>query len=281
MAISKTPLHRRKVLVVGARSFIGSHLLAMKQSHQDLDVDLVFFDRPDDMDFTTNHGRFRFLDTFEYEEVVLLSWKKTGSASYDEGAMHNRWLRATVKIVEALDRRGAKCWIMGAGTNAERAAQTTDYARSKLQVREIFLDKWVDRHSFIDLPYIYSLFHGRPRLVGAMIEAHHLGRNFAMNNPDLRHDYVEIRDVCHQILSRVDSGQAGLHQVTSHQTISNRELIEYARSKTLQTKEMDCSCIQATGSRLSDELRFTQDLLSFASSNLTEPPIDSQPRRGN
>jgi hypothetical protein len=165
-----------------------------------------------------------------------LAWSDTSHSSYDEGDEHQEYASSTLHLSTELANNGIVSWIAGTGLENDAEMNLSPYGRAKIDLRTEVFGADDQNIRWISMPYIFSIFHNRPRIVSACME------NQKLRNEDSVHDYLEIRDVAHQISQIIRNSDDKLTSVSSDRKISNLRFCQGIRKAASLQPVSDCNC---------------------------------------
>lgn len=258
--MSLYPGPSKQILILGSSGFIGRHLMVSPSGQ--IPLQLVAFTRPPHFDLLNRASRQIFSQTVNCRDVLILSWATTTGPQFDRGLSHHQWALSIIDLVNELDAVGVKCWIAGAGTDFETTEPMSAYAEAKRLMLSMFEAKWSSRHCYVSLPYIYSAFHQRPRVVLDAVRNSYGSAKQILRNPDAEHDYLDVRDVASQLLCELAQGGTGIRRITSGSRTSNAKLVSFVRGLSDEAVS-SCSCVSPASSNDLQPLKFTQTLLEL------------------
>jgi len=250
-----------QTLILGSSGFLGTHLMAAQQGPPSLE--LVPLPRSAEVDLLSRSSRKLLAKTVHCKNVLILSWASTVGPQFDQGLAHHHWAVSIIDLVEELGAAGIKCWIAGAGTDFESPTTLSAYATAKKLVLSTFESRWSSQHCYLSLPYIYSIYHRRPRIVFDAIQRPDDPIDVVCRNPYAAHDYLDVRDVAKQVLITLARDEIGIARITSGARTSNEQLVRFARG--LETDvASSCTCNAAEEPTNRTPLFHTQSLLELA-----------------
>jgi hypothetical protein len=247
-----------RLLITGRSGFIGSHLGPMIDYLTE-GSDAIIVEAPRRKLDLTNASSDRFiLESLRPTHVLHLAWASTSLPDYDVLDVHSEWAIRTFSLAESLSRFGVVNWIVGTGLEDENMTQDpTHYGLSKLKLKRDVLDFQSELVRWISMPYVFSLFHKRPRITEAIQDVE------SLHNPDSVHDYLELRDVVFQLGQIIDADH-GIHsRVTSGRRISNFELVTKLSEVDPWSEMSSCSCQLGVQAFAVDSVSYTSQFLKW------------------
>ena len=234
-----------KLLVTGSTGFIGQHLLKSLQEQVDSEKIAITTSNSHDVDILSPGAADEIMSRFKPTHVLHLAWSSTKETNYDLGIAHQEWNTKTFSLMADLAKNGVVNWGIGTGLENEvRDQNLSPYGVAKLNLKERVLTLDDPCLRWISLPYVFSVFHQRPRVVKSCFELEKL------SSPTARHDYLEIRDVVSQLCQIILHDDSRLTSVSSGVQISNESLCFKVQELKYHDLFNSCSCIDAKFSTL-------------------------------
>lgn len=158
-------------------------------------------------------------------QVVHLAWSASGSADYRTSNDNDRWVEATLELVEAARAAGSSVWLTG--TAVDDATDATDaYTRCKARLKatlapliEESVVGWLRPY------YVFDEARRRPALVDLATTARERGEILHLRSPHQYHDFVHASDVGRAIVASVSHGVAGEVPIGSGRLRSVADLV--------------------------------------------------------
>lgn len=240
------------LLITGASGFIGQHLLhALKSLQTEVSPFSVSTLDSNEIDLLSRDASHQIVDRIKPTHVLHLAWANTSGAKYDLGSSHSNWTDATFSIIRDLSHLGIVNW--GIGTGLELDGQVTGlspYGKSKLDLKKSVIELNDPLCRWISMPYVFSIFHNRPRVMLSCLQSE------VLEFPDLRHDYLEVRDVAYQLIHIVSTNDSIISSVSSGNQISNIELCSKVLEKAKHQLFESCSCVENNNVTRNESLSF-------------------------
>lgn len=158
--------------------------------------------------------------------VVHLAWSASGSADYRTSDDNERWVDATLELVEAASGTGSAVWLTG--TAVDDAADPADaYSRSKARLKAA-LAPLVEQSAigWLRPYYVFDEARRRPALVDLATTARERNETLHLRSPDQHHDFVHASDVGSAIATAVTHGLAGEVPIGSGRLHSVADLVD-------------------------------------------------------
>lgn len=247
------------LLITGSTGFVGQHVLKSLATRQ---VETVPFTvsilERSDVDLLSRDASHQIVERIQPTHVLHLAWANTSGAKYDLGSSHSNWTDATFSIIRDLSHLGIVNW--GIGTGLELEGQVTGlspYGKAKLDLKKSVIELNDPLCRWISMPYVFSIFHKRPRVMLSCLQSE------VLESPNVRHDYLEIRDVAYQLIHIVSTNDSITSSVSSGNQISNIELCSKVLEKAKHELFESCSCVENNNVTRNESLSFfTAALLS-------------------
>lgn len=163
----------------------------------------------------------------EFDGVINASWAHTGRATYRNDLDNYRWAEYTIKSYEMLSSLGIP--FVGFGTCLEKLDYPSDeYTKAKILVADYFKAREsISDWTWLRLHYLYSKNPPRPRLVEEASVVHSKGEVMISKDPNVLHDYIEIKDAAKLISAAVIGKYLGIRDIGAGQLKSNGELLRH------------------------------------------------------
>jgi hypothetical protein len=228
-----------RLLITGHTGFVGRHLLRLLSNGTlNSPVKKLITPSSNDLDLLSGMAADQIIKTLQPTHVLHLAWARTGLEYYDLADSHKIWGDRTFSLVRDLSDSGIISWVVGTGLEAhDNAGGLSPYGLAKAELRNGVIQLDSSSSRWISLPYIFSVFHQRPRLVNSYLQG---------NSPLYPHkeeDYLEIRDVARQLANIVftDSDQAC--SISSQRQTSNVKLCSQIKRRSGEEEFKSCSCL--------------------------------------
>lgn len=158
-------------------------------------------------------------------QVVHLAWSASGSADYRTSDDNDRWLAATLELVEAARASGSTVWLTG--TAVDDATEAPDaYTRSKAALKAR-LAPLIEQSAigWLRPYYVFDEVRRRPALVDLATTAREHGETLHLRSPHQHHDFVHASDVGRAIVATVSHGLTGEVPIGSGRQRSVADLV--------------------------------------------------------
>jgi len=227
-----------RLYITGNSGFIGQHLnyCLKAEGMSKPSLEIIPHNGRVDVDINSPDAFTLIVKKFSPTHVLHLAWSDTSQLNYDEGSGHEKFATSTLQLSTRLASHGIVNWIVGTGLENDPPNDISAYGRGKLNLKSEVLNLANQEIRWISMPYIFSIFHHRPRIVSACIE------NEKLRFEDSEHDYLEIRDAGHQISKIVVNSDEHLNSVTSGRKISNLSFCHSIRKAVSTQPVSDCVC---------------------------------------
>lgn len=228
-----------KLLITGDTGFIGTHLqkLRLPKIHAISSVDVELASGRTRFNLLDLDATLAVIESMQLSHVLHLAWNSTASSHYEEEDSHFEWAEATYSLVSKLANLGIVSWVVGTGLeDKNRNTSLSPYAHAKLNLKSELLSLDNNYCRWISMPYVFSLYHQRPRVLKSCLDG-----NFPLF-PDAEMDYLEIRDVAFQITNIIENSSSRISAVSSGMKIKNSVLCEQVRANRHSDSLSSCSC---------------------------------------
>ncbi len=228
-----------KLLVTGSTGFVGRHLLQSPFLNSSESDDFSVVTLPSNsLNLLTENAAKTILEKVQPTHVLHLAWASTASPSYDEGDAHERWSESTVAMISYLSDFGVVSWGIGTGLESDSSASAqSPYGLAKLKLKKNVLELDNPLCRWISMPYIFSIYHERPRVIRSCMQSE------LLVYPEAVHDYLEIRDVAFQLAHIVRNQNERVFSISSGRKTPNSEFCIKVREKMTHQIFECCSCI--------------------------------------
>jgi dTDP-4-dehydrorhamnose reductase len=246
-----------RLYVTGQTGLIGSHLWQMSEPLS-ADSNLTLIDIPRTEFDMFADSALNLITDHQPSHVLHLAWASTSLPNYDEAPVHQEWAIRTFALAKSLSRFGIVSWVVGTGLEVTPLNEKlSPYGHAKLELKEKVMSSKIDEIRWISMPYIFSSFHERPRII------RYINNPEKLISPLVEHDYLELRDVAFQLREIIDKDKDVHSHVTSKTRISNVNLLKRL-SKTQRTQELvSCSCDPNNEVIGQDQTYFTSKCLGW------------------
>lgn len=208
-------------LITGASGLIGGWVLRHWAGTATTPVPV----RHSDVDLLTPGAASDLVARTSPAQVVHLAWSASGRADYRTSDDNDRWVDATLELVEAAAAVGSTVWVTG--TAVDDAADAADaYTRSKARLKarlapliEESVVGWLRPY------YVFDEALRRPALVDLATTARERGETLHLRSPHQHHDFVHASDVGRAIVASVAHGLAGEVPIGSGRLRSVADLV--------------------------------------------------------
>jgi hypothetical protein len=246
-----------RLYVTGQTGLIGSHLWQMSEPLSgDSNFTLINIPRSE-FDLFADSSLDLIID-HQPSHVLHLAWASTSLPNYDDAPVHEEWATRTFALAKSLSRFGIVSWVVGTGLEATPLNEKlSPYGHAKLELKEKVMSSKIDEIRWISMPYIFSSFHERPRII------RNIDNPEKLINPLVEHDYLELRDVAFQLREIIYKDEGVHSHVTSKARVSNINLLKRL-SKTQPNEELiSCSCCTNKEVIGQDQTYFTSKCLEW------------------
>jgi nucleoside-diphosphate-sugar epimerase len=156
------------------------------------------------------------LEPWQAEACVHCAWVAT-PGEYMHSPLNTDFLQWSKAFLRRLCA-SRPCRLVAVGSCAERLMETqsnpSPYVRCKDELRRFLANEGIGGGcAWARLYYPYGIGEARQRLISAMIEALLAGREFRLQCPDVRKDYVHITDVANALVVLLQAGVQGVVDV--------------------------------------------------------------------
>ena len=234
-----TNVETMKLLVTGSSGFIGQHLLRTLAvgNTKSNGLSLVTLPRHS-LNLLSENAAQMIFEKVQPTHVLHLAWASTAGSNYDEGVSHEEWSESTLSMISHLSSLGVVNWGVGTGLeNDANASVMSPYGVAKLQLKESVLNLDSSLSRWISMPYIFSTFHERPRVVRSCLQSD------LLKSPDSVHDYLEVRDVAFQLAHMITNQSERVASITSRRMTSNSDFCLKVKEKMTHQIFQSCSCV--------------------------------------
>jgi nucleoside-diphosphate-sugar epimerase len=247
-----------RLLITGHSGFIGRHLkLPLADNSKKAVLEDIFLPNRFELDVFSTNAAQTIIQEFQPSHVLHLAWTSTSDPGYDFGDIHESWAQSTFAVALKLSNAGIVSWCVGTGLEVVDGFGNTPYGAAKSNLKNWVLAADDDLIRWISMPYVFSLFHRRPRIIDACLEGQEL------RSKQTEVDYLEIRDVAHQISKIVTESDQKLNSVSSYQKISNLDFCRGINRTVTSQLATDCSCRgNSVYDPLQSDTQFTSLLLA-------------------
>ena len=227
-----------RILITGNSGFIGRHLMdtLLKSASFDSNI-IVITPSSAELDLTSENSASFIIRDFQPTHVLHLAWARTGTTDYDTGDSHQLWANLTFSLVNDLRQAGVINWVVGTGLETQNEGAVSPYGAAKIDLKSKITSLQDPLCRWISLPFVFSIFHQRPRLMKLCLD------NQTLNHPEVAHDYLEIRDVANQLVEILYKDLPTNSSVTSGTRTLNKALCEKVQEKRNDIPFSDCSCL--------------------------------------
>ncbi|MDR7255335.1 nucleoside-diphosphate-sugar epimerase [Nocardioides sp. BE266] len=157
--------------------------------------------------------------------VVHLAWSASGRADYRTSGDNERWVEATLELVEAARAAGTAVWLTGTAVDDEADAADA-YTRSKAGLKTTLSSLIEDSVvGWLRPFYVFDEDRRRPALVEMATAARERGEALHLRSPHQQHDFVHASDVGRAIVATVSHGLAGEVSIGSGSLHSVADLV--------------------------------------------------------
>lgn len=210
-----------RALITGASGLLGQWVL---QHWDDPDLEPVPV-RHADVDLLVPGAAADLLARSGATHVVHLAWSASGQADYRTSGDNDRWVEATLALVEAARAAGSAVWLTGTAVDDEDDAADA-YTRAKAGLKATLSPLIEDAAvGWLRPFYVFDEVRRRPALVDLATAARERGEALHLRSPHQRHDFVHASDVGRAIVAAVSHGLAGEVSIGSGSLHSVAELV--------------------------------------------------------
>jgi nucleoside-diphosphate-sugar epimerase len=205
---------RGVVLVTGGSGLIGGWTLA----HWPADAPAPLTVRSDEVDLLALGAASDLVDRVRPSGVLHLAWSASGRPDYRSSPDNDRWPSASLELVDACRRHGARLWLTGTVVDdPEHAADAPDaYTRSKAELRaRVAGAVEAGEIGWLRPAYVFDEGRGRPALVRQARTAAARDETLDLATPEAAHDFVHAEDVGRAVALAVAEGCTGYLPVGS------------------------------------------------------------------
>lgn len=206
-----------KILVTGASGFIGRYVCdaTASQPTSSEPLQLILWDRAINGDLHSPGAFETILAAAQPHAVLHLAWTQTGVPGYEHSKENDQWLATTIRIIDACKAADTK--FIGIGSCIEKQGNaSTRYRKTKLAVFEHAQNVLPhERLTWLRPSWIVSVADHRPRILAELEQSRQRGGVFKPRQPDVAHDFVEIRDVASAIVTAIQGDLVGEQDIAS------------------------------------------------------------------
>ena len=208
-------------LITGASGLIGTWV----ERHWPDDASTLVPVRHADVDLLAPGAAADLVARTTPAQVVHLAWSASGSADYRTSDDNERWVDATLELVEAARAAGSAVWLTGTAVD-----DTTDAADAYTGAKALLkqeLAPLVEQSAigWLRPYYVFDEARRRPALVDLATDARERGGTLHLRSPDQHHDFVHASDVGRAIAMAVSHGLAGEVPIGSGRLRSVADLV--------------------------------------------------------
>jgi nucleoside-diphosphate-sugar epimerase len=181
--------------------------------------------RSRDVDLLEDGSAARLVATTRPAVVVHLAWSASGAPDYRTSTDNERWLDATMQLVEACAEHDARLWLTGTAVDDDHDAADA-YTRAKVALR-CHLSREIEDEvvGWLRPFYVFDEERGRPALVAHALRARSDERAAELQSPDNRHDFVHASDVGRAVVTAVSHRLMGVVPIGSGRTRRVADLV--------------------------------------------------------
>ncbi len=194
-----------RTLITGASGLVGQWVL----HHWDHAVSTPMPVRHSEVDLLAPGAAAGLLARSRPDHVVHLAWAASGQADYRTSADNDRWVEASLELVEACHAAGTTIWLTGTVVDDEAGAADT-YTRSKARLKTSLAPLVATSAiGWLRPTYVFDEERRRPALVDLAVSARERGESLHLRSPHQHHDFVHASDVGRAIVASVSHGLLG------------------------------------------------------------------------
>jgi nucleoside-diphosphate-sugar epimerase len=199
------------LLVTGSTGLIGSWALAQWPADGPQPVPV----RRDEVDLLVPGAAAELVERLRPRGVLHLAWSASGRSDYRTSPDNDRWVAASLELVDACRRHGSALWLTGTVVDDIEGAADA-YTRSKAELRAK-VSEAVDAGEigWLRPAYVFDESRGRPALVAQATSAAARDEPLELSTPDAVHDFVHAEDVGRAVALAVAEGCTGYLPVGS------------------------------------------------------------------
>jgi nucleoside-diphosphate-sugar epimerase len=208
-------------LITGASGLVGSWVLHHWRGTGTTPLPV----RHTDVDLLAPGTAAELVARTEPAQVVHLAWSASGRADYRTTDDNDRWVDATLELVEAARAAGAGVWLTGTAVDEEPDAPDA-YTRAKARLRtELRTEIELGTLGWLRPYYVFDEQRRRPAVVDLATSARERGETLHLRSPHQAHDFVHASDVGRAIVTAVAHELAGEVQIGSGRLRTVAELV--------------------------------------------------------
>jgi nucleoside-diphosphate-sugar epimerase len=205
------------ILITGAGGLIGTWLCRRLESEH---VSVTAVRRPE-TDLLRAGVPTTMIEDARPDAVVHLAWSASGDPNYRESEDNERWVEATVELLDACRKRDVMLWATGTAVDGNAGAADA-YARSKADLHRRMAAEIDDGTvGWLRPYYVFDDVAGRPSLVAQALWARDHDETLVLRHPDGEHDFVHAADVAsavalavrHRAMGELPIGSGTTHRV--------------------------------------------------------------------
>lgn len=225
---------RARIILLGGGGFLGSELFqAMTRlgySPERAKSDLT------DLELNFTRSKLDLRPTI----FISMAWTSNSKRDYLNNPENLIWTTKHIEFAQFCLKNDFYFLVPGSCLEYE-GNESIAYVASKMQLRR-FLEENVPPNMYLWLRYFYvfSLTHRRPGLIRNALEAQDNLQPLVLDNPNGRHDYIEVRDAIGQTIELIEGFNNGIWDIGTGRTRSNKELLaRVSNLKILQSQEAE------------------------------------------
>lgn len=158
--------------------------------------------------------------------LVSMAWVSNRNSDYQDSVANDYWKSQSLRIAEWCERNKFELMIPGTCLEYSEQAQSEYVRAKKMLYNEIKRRGLSVAFYWPRIFYAFSVEFMRPRVLREALIARQVGESFELKSPNEFHDYIEMKDVGHQLKSLLDLSLSGTWDIGSGILHSNRELVE-------------------------------------------------------
>ena len=199
------------VLVTGSSGLIGTWTLA----HWPVDAPPPQPVRRKEVDLLVPGALAELVARVRPRGVLHLAWSASGRSDYRSSPDNDRWVAASLELVDACRRHGSALWLTGTVVDDIEGAADA-YTRSKAELRARVAEAVeTGEIGWLRPAYVFDESRGRPALVHQATSAAARNEPLELSTPDAVHDFVHAEDVGRAVGLAVAEGCTGYLPVGS------------------------------------------------------------------